>query len=124
VELNRCLTGAIGWCYESGSEEAVELVADLLSSCSRAFDQSHLRSISDLLRSPWGDEQFAEVLQTGQPGQYVSLLLAYGDMTLQDLLRDFNNDEKSAAAQTIMSKFLINGVFFFLSIVKIWRVFW
>ena len=61
--------------------------------------------MSELLRSTWGSEQLEEVLQTGQPGQYVSLLLAYGDLTLQDLLRDFDNSDKSAAAQEIMSKF-------------------
>jgi hypothetical protein len=107
TELRNCLTSAIKWCYESGSEDAIEHVADLLSNCGTVFDKIQLESVSQLLRSPWGTEQLDEALQSGYPSQFVSLLLAYGDLTLQDLLKDINNDEKSAAAREILSKSII-----------------
>jgi hypothetical protein len=103
-ELRSCLKGAITWCYESSSEDSIEQVADLLSKCGTVFDKVQMESVSQLLRGPWGTEQLGEVLQSGYPSQFVSLLLAYGDLTLQDLLKDINNEEKSAAARAILGR--------------------
>jgi hypothetical protein len=105
ASLGTCLTAGINWCITSVSEAAIEQLVETLSSGSRTFNESQYDVVSQLLRSDWG-KQNIDLLKSGsesaEDSQYVSLVLAYGEAQMENLLENTTSNEKGPAAREIL----------------------
>lgn len=71
----------------AGTDEGADVIADLLSNFGTLFTPQHLQSLCALLLGPWGEEHIQGVLveATDELPPFVRLLIAFGDLSLQQL---------------------------------------
>jgi hypothetical protein len=102
------------------SDTAIEQLVELVSTGSQTFNDSQYEAVSELLRSDWGKQNLASLKdgsESGEDNSYVSLLLAYGEARMQNLLDDANSNEKGPAARDILGNSLCTPFVLFLLLI-------
>lgn len=97
--LRSLVQPALACCSYDGTGETVDHITEMLSNYGSFWDAEHREAVSSLLRSPWGQQRMVE-LQAEHPEStsFARLLLAYGDVAVQDIIQNPNN----FASQQIM----------------------
>ncbi|KAK7551890.1 armadillo-type protein [Phyllosticta citricarpa] len=75
-------------CVHADPENTVEPFADLLRRRGiEIFSDDHLKLLGELITSPWGQQQIADVVDNGIPSEhFVDLILAFGTAMLPKLI--------------------------------------
>jgi hypothetical protein len=100
-KLRQLIEPALSYCVTTeSSEDAMDVLSDLLTSFGTFFTKEHLEKISSLLVSPWAAVQLEAAWAESELHPFVKLVLAFGDVIVKDLA----HHPDSVVSQNIMSK--------------------
>jgi hypothetical protein len=99
--LRQLIDPAISLCaVADSSEDAMDVMSDLLTNFGSFFGKEHLEKISTLLVSPWGVSQLESLWDEADLPPFAKFVLAFGDVTVKDIA--YHPD--SVVFQKIMSE--------------------